>query len=115
MATYRSFFLGPIIAGEGNAYCGVGCGSETDRTTALGIHVWDGAGRLRLCCRDCAEQYSDLARHVWPTPRRFTFDDLLEPVRKPARYVLVDAAELEGETTESIPVELIAELTTPDA
>jgi hypothetical protein len=107
---YRSFWLGPIIAGGGNAYCGLGCGSECDRTTELGIHVWAGTGRLMLCCRACAEQYSALARYVWHSPRPIGVDDLLRSTtRQAAKYTLVDAAVLEEPVeAEEVKVEEIA-------
>jgi hypothetical protein len=103
MSKYRSFFLGPIVSGTGNAFCGLGCGGETDRSTRFGVHVWDGSGQLRLACRDCAERYSELARFAWPTTRTPTLDELMRP-RKPDKFVLMDVAEVEGPPIESVEV-----------
>jgi hypothetical protein len=58
MATHRSFFVGQTLAGEGNAFCGLACGEPTDRTAEYGVHVWNGAGRLMLCCPACAEKHA---------------------------------------------------------
>jgi len=57
--TSRSYFLGPVTAGDGNAYCGVGCGSENNRITYnYGVFAWDGSGHLRLLCSECGRNYA---------------------------------------------------------
>jgi len=68
MATCRSFFLGSILAGERNAYCGAACGRRTDKSEELGVHVWDGSGRLRLLCPDCAEKLAPHLTRLVPRP-----------------------------------------------
>jgi hypothetical protein len=67
--------------GEG-AYCGGGCGVETDRSdpNRLALHVFISPNRFHLLCDSCAQKFRpDLFEFVQKSNRRLTVSDLLRP------------------------------------
>jgi hypothetical protein len=88
-----TFWLGQVASGERNAFCGVGCGGETDRTKRLGVHVADGTGRMKLACPECAIRYAnDLARFANIAPRPLQVADLMGESQAP-QYKLLPVEE----------------------
>jgi hypothetical protein len=89
-----TFWLGQVASGERNAFCGVGCGSETDRDKTMGVHVSDGTGRMKLVCPNCASRYAaDLARLADIPPRKLRIADVMGEPQSP-RYILSPLPEV---------------------